>query len=103
MTKSYPQWILIELCRKPELQEKLRAELNSHFSDNDGRDPTWDELASSSVFPYLDAVVHETLRLHPPVAETYRVVRGRLIRVTVLVLTYHEMQSIDVHRQNKTT
>ena len=98
---------MIELCRKRELQDKLRAELTSHFSNNDGRNPTWDELASSSVFPYLDAVVHETLRLHPPLSETSRVVRTHFFafacraQVTVLVLTSHGM--IDVHRQNKTT
>jgi len=60
-------WSLIELSRKPEMQQKLRDEL-SEFS---GTDPTWDELASG--LPYLDAVVHEVLRLHPPVTDTTRV------------------------------
>ena len=97
---------MIELCKKPELQDKLRVEL-SHFSNNDGRNPTWDELASSSVFPYLDAVVHETLRLHPPVSETSRVVCTRIfafacgVQVKVVVLMRHGM--VNVHRQNKTT
>ncbi|KAK0437709.1 cytochrome P450 [Desarmillaria tabescens] len=34
-------------------------------------DPTWEQLNSS--LPYLDAVVHETLQLHPPVSEAIRV------------------------------
>ncbi|PCH41707.1 cytochrome P450 [Wolfiporia cocos MD-104 SS10] len=59
-------WCLIELCTKPEIQTKLREEL-SQFS---GSDPTWDQLTHQ--LPYLDAVVHETLRLHPPVRETTR-------------------------------
>jgi hypothetical protein len=40
------------------------VELRSPFRDTCGRDPTWDEPASSSVVPYLDVAVHETLRLH---------------------------------------
>ncbi|PCH41705.1 cytochrome P450 [Wolfiporia cocos MD-104 SS10] len=59
-------WCLVELCKKPETQMKLREEL-SQFS---GSDPTWDQLTHQ--LPYLDAVVHETLRLHPPLGETTR-------------------------------
>ena len=62
------QWALIELCGKPEVQEKLRSEL-SQFS---GNDPTWEQLTNS--LPYLDAVVHEVLRLHPPLEQTTRMV-----------------------------
>ncbi|KAG5732602.1 Cytochrome P450 4F12 [Termitomyces sp. T112] len=57
-------WALIELARKPEKQQKLREEL-SRFST---ADPTWDQLVSE--LPYLDSVVHEVLRLHPPVTDT---------------------------------
>jgi cytochrome P450 len=62
------QWALIELARKQKKQEKLRQEL-SEFS---GSDPTWEQLSVG--LPYLDAVVHEVLRLHPPLIETIRVV-----------------------------
>ncbi|RDB20296.1 hypothetical protein Hypma_012676 [Hypsizygus marmoreus] len=61
-------WALIELSRKVEKQQKLREEL-SQFSGTS--DPTWEQLSSG--LPYLDAVVHEVLRLHPPVSETSRV------------------------------
>ncbi|KAG6876262.1 hypothetical protein C0993_004630 [Termitomyces sp. T159_Od127] len=57
-------WALIELARKPEKQQKLREEL-SRFST---ADPTWEQLVSE--LPYLDSIVHEVLRLHPPVTVT---------------------------------
>ena len=68
MLKSHLQWALIELSRNPETQVKLRNELLEH-----GSDPTYDQLANG--FPYLDAVVHEVLRMHAPVRETTRMVR----------------------------
>ncbi|KAJ7071725.1 cytochrome P450 [Mycena belliarum] len=59
-------WALIELARMPEKQAKLRDELIQHGTT----DPTWDQLVSA--LPYLDAVVLEILRLHPPVDQTPR-------------------------------
>ncbi|PFH47813.1 hypothetical protein AMATHDRAFT_50010 [Amanita thiersii Skay4041] len=59
-------WCLYELARNPDKQQKLREELSSFNTS----DPTWDELTSG--IPYLDAVVHETLRIHPPVEEITR-------------------------------
>ncbi|KAI6154195.1 cytochrome P450 [Pisolithus tinctorius] len=58
-------WALLELARNPDIQIKLRTELLAF-----GSDPTYDQLTNS--LPYLDAVVHETLRLHPPLAEFLR-------------------------------
>ncbi|KAK0205791.1 cytochrome P450 [Desarmillaria ectypa] len=60
-------WALIELCKNIDIQNKLRTEL-VQFGNTD---PTWEQLNSS--LPYLDAVVHETLRTHPAVIETARV------------------------------
>ncbi|KAJ6579631.1 cytochrome P450 [Mycena vulgaris] len=60
------QWALIELAKMPEKQAKLREELVQFGA----ADPTWDQLVSG--FPYLDSVVLETLRLHPPLGETTR-------------------------------
>ncbi|KAG1857750.1 cytochrome P450 [Suillus subalutaceus] len=53
-------WALIELSRYPEVQTRLREELLAF-----GADPTYDQLKAN--LPYLDAVVHEILRLHPAV------------------------------------
>jgi cytochrome P450 len=58
-------WALIELSRHPCVQTSLREELLTF-----GADPTYDQLKAN--LPYLDAVVHEILRLHPPVGEFTR-------------------------------
>ncbi|KAG2038389.1 cytochrome P450 [Suillus americanus] len=58
-------WALIELSRHPDVQSSLREELLVF-----GADPTYDQLKAN--LPYLDAVVHEVLRLHPPVVEILR-------------------------------
>ncbi|KAF8972060.1 cytochrome P450 [Flammula alnicola] len=60
-------WALIELCREPEKQQKLRDELSQFV----GNDPSFDQLSTG--LPYLDAIAQEVLRLHPPVMETTRV------------------------------
>ncbi|KAJ7573406.1 cytochrome P450 [Mycena floridula] len=62
------QWALIELAKSPEKQTRLREELLS-LGPND---PTFDQLSSVTTLPYLDAITHEILRLHPAVAETPR-------------------------------
>ncbi|KAF8119553.1 cytochrome P450 [Boletus edulis] len=59
-------WALLELSRNPDIQTKLRKELLEH-----GADPTYDQLTNG--LPYLDAVIHEILRIHPPVVELTRV------------------------------
>ncbi|KIL67281.1 hypothetical protein M378DRAFT_299510 [Amanita muscaria Koide BX008] len=62
-------WALVELARHPEKQDKLRREL-LQFS---GSNPTWDQVVTGTACPYLDAVVHEALRLHPPVESLDRI------------------------------
>ncbi|KIK76150.1 hypothetical protein PAXRUDRAFT_835441 [Paxillus rubicundulus Ve08.2h10] len=59
-------WALMELCRDQEAQTTLREELSQLHGD-----PTWDQVTNG--LPYLDAVVHETLRLHAPITETTRI------------------------------
>ncbi|KAN0098017.1 Cytochrome P450 [Tylopilus felleus] len=58
-------WALIELAKNPDIQSKLRAELLEF-----GADPTYDQLPNN--LPYLDAVVHETLRVHAPLPDFIR-------------------------------
>jgi len=61
-------WAMVELARHPEKQDKLRRELHQLS----GNDPTWDQVVTGTACPYLDAVVHESLRLHPPVEALQR-------------------------------
>ncbi|RPD62175.1 cytochrome P450 [Lentinus tigrinus ALCF2SS1-7] len=63
-------WALIELSRKPETQARLREELKEQFPTSD---PSWEQLTNGAGLHYLDAVVHEILRIHPPLAVTSRV------------------------------
>ncbi|KAI6012644.1 cytochrome P450 [Pisolithus orientalis] len=59
-------WALLELAGNPDIQSKLRQELLAF-----GEEPTYDQQQSG--LPYLDAVVHETLRVHPPLTDFVRV------------------------------
>ncbi|KAF8834517.1 cytochrome P450 [Paxillus ammoniavirescens] len=65
-TSTATTWALHELSLAPDIQTKLREELVSVDTEM----PSMDQL---STLPYLDAVVKETLRLHPPLGETMRV------------------------------
>ncbi|KDR81931.1 hypothetical protein GALMADRAFT_135320 [Galerina marginata CBS 339.88] len=65
-TSNATTWALFALTQNPAAQAKLRDELLNVGTDN----PTMDEL---NALPYLDAVVRETLRVHPPVPSTMRV------------------------------
>jgi len=56
------------MCKHPEIQDKLRAELSEIPTDT----PSHEELTT---LPYLDAVVRETLRAYPPIPAIARVAR----------------------------
>lgn len=51
-------WTCYELCRHPDVMARLVAELDSHPAPRDA--------ASLAELHYLEAVCHESLRLHPP-------------------------------------
>ncbi|KAJ6596760.1 cytochrome P450 [Mycena sp. CBHHK59/15] len=59
------QWLLVELAKDLSIQETLTKELQQ----------VDDYLTHTEIctLPYLNAVVLETLRLHPPIGETTRV------------------------------
>ncbi|KAI6154202.1 cytochrome P450 [Pisolithus tinctorius] len=74
-------WALLELARNPGVQNKLRQELLAF-----GGEPTYSQLQSN--LPYLDAVVHEILRVHPPVTDLLRVaVENDIIPLSEPVVT----------------
>jgi len=58
-------WILYELAMNPGLQHDLREEISSCGN------PSFDEL--NQKFPLLDAVLKETLRVHPAILENHHV------------------------------
>lgn len=64
-TSHATAWALYALSTDLEIQSKLREECFSLSKS----DPTMDELSS---LPFLDSVVRETLRLHPPVESASR-------------------------------
>ena len=66
-------WLLIELDKRPECLERLLVEIDS--SD------TGDFRTVNSKMPYLDAVITEVNRLHPPIASTFRTV-NREVSIT---------------------
>ncbi|KAJ6733477.1 CYTOCHROME P450 FAMILY 78 PROTEIN [Salix koriyanagi] len=57
------EWVMAELVLHPEVQEKLQRELDMAVKDR-----RLSELTDSDVskLPYLQAVVKEALRVHPP-------------------------------------
>jgi len=55
-------WIMYELGRNPDIMQKLQSEVDRVLR---GRAPTFDTIAK---LEYLNLVLKESLRLHPPVA-----------------------------------
>lgn len=76
-------WALIELAQHPEKQDRLRNEL---LEFNNGEDATYDQLMNE--IPYLDAVLRESLRVHPPVELNDRVVSYAYQVSFILFYTY---------------
>ncbi|MCO5602420.1 hypothetical protein L7F22_056551 [Adiantum nelumboides] len=60
-TAILTEWVLAELILHPEMQERLQAELDAVAGPNGTV-----EESQLSQLPYLQAVIKETLRLHPP-------------------------------------
>lgn len=46
----------------PDIQRKLRAHVLERFPEIEDRSPTYEDLNAIKL-PYLEAVVHETLRM----------------------------------------
>ena len=79
-------WVLVELLRNPELLERVRAEVRA---DDKDAPITFEDLKQK---PLLDAIIKETLRLHPQTAFNMRGVKetfefgGHTISPGVLVM-----------------
>ncbi|XP_073909954.1 leukotriene-B4 omega-hydroxylase 3 isoform X2 [Castor canadensis] len=63
-TASGLSWILYNLAKHPEYQERCRQEVQELLRDRDPTEIEWDDLAQ---LPFLTMCIKESLRLHPPV------------------------------------
>jgi cytochrome P450 len=70
-TASAMSWAAYLLCKHPETQTRLRAELHSEIPNL--LDPS-SQITSADIdrLPYLNAVLNETMRVFPPVPLTLR-------------------------------
>ena len=63
-TASALSWILYNLARHPEYQERCRQEVQELLRGREPQEIEWDDLAQ---LPFLTMCIKESLRLHPPV------------------------------------
>ena len=62
MTLTY---LAYAMSKNPEIQQKLQEEVDQAFEDNNGELPEYNVIQS---LPYIDMVLHETLRKYNPVS-----------------------------------
>lgn len=67
-TSSTMTWAIYELCRKPEIQTRLREEIHAKIGSLDDSM----DAAKLDKLPYLHAICNETLRHNAPVPLTLR-------------------------------
>uniref|UniRef100_A0A8D0NGS3 Phylloquinone omega-hydroxylase CYP4F2-like n=1 Tax=Sus scrofa TaxID=9823 RepID=A0A8D0NGS3_PIG len=63
-TSSGLCWVLYNLAKHPEYQERCRQEVHELLRDHEPKEIEWDDLAQ---LPFLTMCIKESLRLHPPV------------------------------------
>ncbi|CAO2612388.1 Cytochrome P450 4F3 [Lemmus lemmus] len=68
-TASGLSWVLYNLARHPEYQERCRQEVRELLRDREPEEIEWDDLAQ---LPFLTMCIKESLRLHPPVTAISR-------------------------------
>ncbi|KAJ3533635.1 hypothetical protein NM208_g7896 [Fusarium decemcellulare] len=71
-TASALTWACYLLTKHPEIQQKLRDEINEALPQDVENDPTIDLAGILEPLPYLNGIMHETLRLYPTVPLTMR-------------------------------
>ncbi|KAG6841440.1 hypothetical protein C0991_011110 [Blastosporella zonata] len=77
-SSSTGSWTLLHLAANPEIAEAIYQEQVEHFGTPDGklRSMTYEELRA---LPIMDAVIRETLRMHPPIHSIMRKVRDDVV------------------------
>nr|XP_060486475.1 cytochrome P450 4F3-like isoform X3 [Panthera onca] len=68
-TASGLSWVLYNLAKHPEYQERCRQEVQELLRDREPKEIEWDDLA---LLPFLTMCIKESLRLHPPVTVVSR-------------------------------
>lgn len=63
-TATTLSWVCYELAKNPEVQDKLRQEVDDIVEQSDADDLNYDEVQK---MPYMDQVFCESLRLHTPI------------------------------------
>ncbi|XP_012519081.1 PREDICTED: docosahexaenoic acid omega-hydroxylase CYP4F3-like [Propithecus coquereli] len=63
-TASGLSWVLYNLARHPEYQERCRQEVQELLRDREPKEIEWDDLAQ---LPFLTMCIKESLRLHPSI------------------------------------
>ncbi|XP_044903506.1 cytochrome P450 4F3-like isoform X2 [Felis catus] len=63
-TASGLSWVLYNLAKHPEYQERCWQEVQELLRDREPKEIEWDDLA---LLPFLTMCIKESLRLHPPV------------------------------------
>ncbi|XP_010156842.1 PREDICTED: cytochrome P450 4F4-like, partial [Eurypyga helias] len=68
-TASGLAWLLYNLARHPQYQERCRQEVRELLKGRDVEDIEWEDL---SHLPFTTMCIKESLRLHPPVTAVSR-------------------------------
>ncbi|EFC43070.1 predicted protein [Naegleria gruberi] len=68
-TASSSAYVCYELAKRPEIQKKAREEIDRLIGN---RAPTYEDY---NQMHYLNAIVMEALRLHPPVVNVFRIAK----------------------------
>ncbi|RYC89441.1 hypothetical protein BFJ63_vAg7694 [Fusarium oxysporum f. sp. narcissi] len=71
-TSSAITWACYLLTKHPEYQAKLREEVRNGLPEDLAANPTVDLAGILEQLPYLNGIMHETLRLYPTVPLTMR-------------------------------
>ncbi|XP_077997204.1 leukotriene-B4 omega-hydroxylase 3-like [Glandiceps talaboti] len=70
-TASGISWILYNLARHPTHQQKCRQEIDAILDGNENDELDWNDLHN---MPYTTMCIKESLRIHPPVPKTSRLI-----------------------------
>ena len=89
-----------EFSKHPEIQTKLQKEIDEAFDEN-GKMPSYTSIQS---LPYLDQVIHETLRLHFSVPLTRNAMNDYTVPGTKITIYKNEWVFINapgIHSDEK--